>query len=582
VISIYSNRVENAMKISPTRCPLVLLAWLFACAIGFSEDRADLASEPEFRHSVQPVRISLGTVPPAPAASADDGSSNVAHDHNDPGSQVVEPALINPFAERVEYDPRISEPTPGFHWRLSEALFAALESPVEPLGGFFASMIGAEHHHVQTELDSRPIGIQPIPPRPNLVFETGDHFLSTGFLEQGLEIPTGAVWRPSIWVWGEMRGGYNYFDRSAAPAVHEAATRLDLFAQLNLSGTERILVGLRPLDRERGAVRQFTSYDFQNDRGIDATNIDVQTLFFEGDFGEIFPGLDPYDTESLDYGFSIGRQPMLFQQGLLINEDMIDALTVTRNTLNGQGNLNLRMTGVYAWNRINRNNNVPDDNAQMVGLFTESDFRWATVNADVAYLASGTPALGDSLAFGLSAIRRFQGFDNIYNSSAHFLASIATSGETAASGDGILLFHQFSWTPHHTEDLIYLNAFWAIDQFTSPARGPLMGGPLGQVGILFAAPGLGQFGAPLSNQATNAAGASLGYQFFFDETRQQVIWEVGGRSDTDDTNQAAIATALQYQRAFGQHWIFLMNGFVAKREAQSVLPGGRLEVLYRF
>ena len=47
--------------------------------------------------------------------------------------------------------------------------------------------------------------------------------------------------------------------------------------------------------------------------------------------------------------------PILAQQGLLINEDMIDAVTVTRNTIYGGDILNLRMTSVYAWDRINRN-----------------------------------------------------------------------------------------------------------------------------------------------------------------------------------------------------------------------------------
>ncbi|MCH8284337.1 MAG: hypothetical protein IIC20_07155, partial [Chloroflexi bacterium] len=44
----------------------------------------------------------------------------------------------------------------------------------------------------------------------------------------------------------------------------------------------------------------------------------------EGDFGEIFPRLDPLDSEQLDIGFSVGRMPLLAQQGLFINEDKID------------------------------------------------------------------------------------------------------------------------------------------------------------------------------------------------------------------------------------------------------------------
>lgn len=546
--------------------------WISVCALALSGEPVELASKPEFVPRLQPVQISFAEIPPAPEGNEQ------TYGYPD----FSEPELIDPFAERVEYDPSVREPNPEFQWHLSEALFDALSAPADPLAGFFSHLIGAEHDEIHSPLHDHAIGLQMIPERPPLAIEWGEKFLSPGRLEQGIETGTGAVWRPALWVWGEMRTGYNYIDVRNAPTVDEVASRLDLFAQLNLTGTERILLGVRPLDEERGAIRRFSSYDFQDDRRIGGENFDVQTLFFEGDFGEIFPNLDPYDIEALDYGFSIGRQPMSFQQGLLINEDMIDAATVTRNTLNGHGNLNLRMTGVYGWNRIHRNNNVPDDNAQLIGLFTESDYRWATVNADVAFVSSGSEMLRDSLAFGLSAIRRIQGYHNIYNSSAHVLGSFATEGETAASGDGLLLFHQLSWTPHCSGDLIYLNAFWAIDQFTSPARGTLMGGPLGQVGILYSAAGLGRYGAALSNEASSAAGASLGYQFFFDETRQQMIWEVGGRSDTNGIDRAAIATALQYQRAIGQHWIFLVNGFVSKREEQGVIPGGRLEVLYRF
>eukprot|EP00913_Durusdinium_trenchii_P035260 g32990.t1 len=521
--------------------------------------------------------ISAGPVPPAPRAL---GAPEV-----DPNMHSTYRSPDLPYADPVQYDESIAEPKGSLPERVVEGVLGAIEAPAKPFAKLISRTLDIEHLEWPTELDGHPIGIQEIPDRPPLLLELNEEFLAPGFLEAGMELPTGAVWRPSLWVFGTYRSGYAY-SQSPGPTISEWAQRLNLFAQLNLTGTERVVLGMRPVDQETGRMREFNSYDFRTGDSRDGWNSDVQTLFFEGDFGEIFPNLDPFDVRGLDIGFSVGRQPMSFQQGLLINEDMIDAVTVTQNTLNGNGNLNLRATGVYAWNRINRNNNMADRDAQLVGLFTESDFRHNTVNLDAAYLHSQTQ-LGSLFAFGASAIRRFHGHHNTYNSSLHILASFPTEGETAASGQGELLFSQFSWTRHHTEDLVYVNAFWAIDQFTSPARGPLQGGPLGQTGILFAAPGLGRFAPPLSNQATNAYGGSIGYQMFFDDLRKQVVWEIGGRDNTDGNtlngaNAAAIATGMRYQQAIGQHWIVVVDGFLAKRESAGLAPGARLEFLAKF
>lgn len=478
-------------------------------------------------------------------------------------------------------------------WELFEAIPTLLSKPNEPLGEMFANIFHTEHVKVETDLDEHAIGIQPIPPRPQLIVDLNDGFMSPGFLEQGIELPTGAIWRPSLWVFGQSRSGFQYAARDVDPVV-EFATRLDLFAQANFTGTERILFGLRPFDEEEFTRREFTGYDFNNGNSVDGLNSEIQTLFFEGDFGEIFPGLDPYDSMLLDYGFSVGRMPLLAQQGLLLNEDMIDAVTVTRNTLNGGGNLNFRATGVYAWNKVNRSSSIAqamgqpipasvrDASSEMVAILTESDYLHNTVNFDVAY-AYGDQTFGDVLAFGLSGIRRVHGYHNTYNTSIHVLASFPTEETTPFAEQGELIFAQTSWTPHHTEDLIYLNGFLAIDQFTSPARGPLAASPLGQTGILFAHPGLGSTGPPLGVRTNNTAGAILGYQFFFDHTRRQLIWEVGGFKEHEGANNnGAAGTILRYQQAFGQHHILVLDGFVRKRESEDVLPGARIEFLTRF
>ena len=507
---------------------------------------------------------------------------------NEPTFPTPERLPLSEYVEKEWTAIQFPEEKAPFCWELAEALPTALTWPNKPLGHLFESLLFTEHDKLKTDLDEEPIGLQPIPSRPPLILELNEKFLDSGFLSQGVELPTGAVWRPSLWVFGQFRTALQYFDnRGPTTPVAESASRLDLFGQVNLSSTERLLIGLRPLDEELATRREFTSYDFNLDRTLDGWNADFQTLFFEGDFGEIFPWLDPYDSKLLDLGFSVGRMPLLAQQGLLINEDMIDAVTVTRNTLNGHGNLNLRMTGVYAWNRLNRNSpttepNTLDPGSKMVALLTESDFACSTVNLDVAY-AYGDPAFGDLIAFGVSDIRRIHGYHNTYNTSLHVLASFPTDGTTPFAGQGELLFAQTSWTPHHTEDLTYVNAFLAIDQFTSPTRGPLMGGPLGQTGIVFAAPGVGRAGAPVPVRTNNTAGASLGYQFFFDHTRRQLILELGGQKEIEGSqNQGAIATVVRYQQALGQHFIWVCDGFVGKREGVGVSQGVRGEILVKF
>lgn len=471
--------------------------------------------------------------------------------------------------------------------RLLEAVPNLLTCPNEPLGNCFSRLLCSPRVRVPTCLDDYPLGLYPVPCRPPLLVECGEGFLSPGYLSHGIETCTGAVWRPAFWVFGEYRTAVQYADQGAGEPIAEWANRLDLFGQLNLSGTERLLVGLRPLDKEQFDRRVFSSYDFHDGDWIDGLNSQIQTLFFEGDFGELFPYLDPYDVRHLDIGFSAGRMPLLAQQGLLINEDRIDAVTLTRNTLFTNRDLNLRVTGVYSWGSIFRNSpdagvpNEEDSNSQMVALLTESDFVRSTVNFDTVYI-EGDPQHGDLVAFGLSGIQRWEGYFNTYNTSLHVLGSFPLGNETPFAQQGELLFAQTSWTPHHYEDLIYVNAFWAIDQFTSPARGPLMGGPLGQTGILFSSPGLGRVGAPIDVRTNDAVGGSLGYQFFFDDTRQQIIWELGGERETTGLNRGTIATALCYQRAVGQHWILVLEGFGGKQEAVDTSSGARAEMRAKF
>lgn len=428
-----------------------------------------------------------------------------------------------------------------------------------------------------------PLQLEGFPQRPRPILEIGQNFLGTGTLAQGIKLPTGALWQPYFMLFGTLRTGLNSFDNGNGQ-LSEWANRFDLFGNLYLTFTERILIGFRPLDRD-GRFTGATLQPSELDNGFeDEFNFELRTLFFEGDFAEIFPNLDKEDKHGLDYGFSVGRQIISFQEGMLIN-DNIDAVGITKiNWKFPSSAVNFRWTLLYGWNQLNRIN-LPsqDKSSSLVGLFTETDWRKSTVAFDIAYV-NADDLTGDGLYLGLSSVQRM----GKYNTSFRILSSFPIGDETIHNSQGTLLFSEISWTPHGNHNLVYINAFAGIDNFRSASRDPSVGGPLGRTGILYAAVGLGRYGAALSNDASESGGGSLGYQMFFAHDRQQLILELGGRYATNDFGQRAVAGGASYQIALGRRWIFRLDGFTSFVSRDALLTddevrfGGRFEILTRF
>ena len=69
---------------------------------------------------------------------------------------------------------------------------------------------------------------------------------------------------------------------------------------------------------------------------------------------------------------------------------------------------------------------------------------------------------------------------------------------------------------------------------------------------------------------------------FFNHLKDQVVFEVGGRQDTDGVNDGALATGIRYQKALDQHWLVVVDAFVSKRESRNVGQGGRIELQMKF
>ncbi|MDF1792695.1 MAG: hypothetical protein P1U88_12335 [Thalassobaculaceae bacterium] len=418
-----------------------------------------------------------------------------------------------------------------------------------------------------------------LPERATPLLEIGPDLLGTGPLDPGFELPTGAVWQPALWVFGQYRTGVGVFRNGTATEVQEWANRLDLFANLRLSGTERVLLGLSPL-RDGGRYSGYHRRP-EADEGFDNQfSGEITALFFEGEIGEIFPNADPFDAGGLDIGFTVGRQQLLFQEGLLIN-DTVDAVAVTRDTLIVRDvSVDTRLTALFGWGNIHRSDNERDDKAKLAGLFSETDFRASTVALDAVWVTGGEDGGSgtDGLFLGAAATQRL----GKVNTAFRLAQSVALDEASDAVDTGTVFLAELSGDPMGNDDVLYINAAWALDRFTSAARDPISGGPLGPVGILFAAPNLGDFGTALSNRADDVVAAAAGYQMFFNQERTQLVAEIGIRIATDPDHQDAAAIGLRFQQALGARFVLQLDGFVSREEARDLGYGARSELLVRF
>ena len=433
--------------------------------------------------------------------------------------------------------------------------------------------------------------IQLLPPsdtgtRPALIYEGGDAFLGVGDLYEGFETPWGAVWQPQLWIFGTMRSSVHMYDNSSANSTaSEWANRLDLYANIQLTGTEKFIIGIRPLDKNEPS--KFSRVAFNDNRGDGRSefNGDIRTMFFEGDLGSLFPRLDPEGTSWLDYGFSVGRQLLQFQEGIMLNDE-VDAIALIRNNIHLPGIPGLRSSFVWGWNDLGRSDAERDDRANMFGLFNSADTQKTYWNLDLVYVTD-EDAVGDSYHIGLSAIQRI-GF---YSTAFRINTSIAEEDDNAEVGTGTLYSAEFSFTPKRSDDIVYFNAYFASGKFTQVGREPVVGGPLGALGILFASPSIGNFGSEMISFANDVAGFAMGYQAFWNHHRTNLTLELATRIDTSDKGCITtgrgkrcddIAIGFEFRQRLAQRIQLQIDSHYTVQEKRSNGYGLRTEILYQF
>ncbi|MDJ0786530.1 MAG: hypothetical protein QNK05_06950 [Myxococcota bacterium] len=423
-------------------------------------------------------------------------------------------------------------------------------------------------------LPEEPSELESLPERPRPILELGSGYLEAEPIPLGFRLPGGAVWQPQLLVWGTLRSALQAETGGDVDRA-EWATRFDLFGQLSLTPTERLVIGIEPF--QDGT--DFTGYRFGVDgeeaSWVSGLEVDVDSLFFEGDLGELIPRLDRDEWWPLDLGFMVGRVPVVLQDGFLI-DDRMTGFGLVQNSILATGSSNLRVSLLAAFRGVNRGRGESGADSRLVALSSELDRSEATWSLDLVYVdgASGT----DGFFGGLSGIGRFLGR---WNWTARLLGSTGVGGSSDEVGDGVLGVLGLSVAPRRTHDVAYLNLVGSVGEFTAASRSPDRGGPLARIGILFEAPGVGSIGSPFSNDADHLIGAALGYQKFFQGGRRQVVLELGARSRYDAGDGDALGMGLRFQQALGRRFILRVDGYGGTRSGHGGFAGGRAEIVLK-
>lgn len=410
-----------------------------------------------------------------------------------------------------------------------------------------------------------------LPERAAPLIEVGGRFLDTGPIGEQWELFTGAFWQPRLWLIGNYRTALQFSDSGADSYHGEWVHQLNLGFNLQLSGTERLFLEINPLNQNS----QHTGIEFKPAEKGWRTHLDgnISSLFFEGDLGEVFPFLNSNDEGGGDVGFSVGRQRLTLQEGYLMN-DILDMVGVTQNSILIPGSSNFLITGFWAWSEVNRFNRDEDEDAMLFGVHARMDRPIATWDFDAIAIVDEDDV--PHYVAGLSAISRI----GHYGLALRALGSLVTDDHDFAD-TGLLLAFQSNVTPNGSDDLLYLNGFWQIGEYTPGSLDNISPGPLAQTGILFAANAIGRIAPLLSGDVEKGFGAALGYEWLINRNTQTWL-ELGFRIFEEDQPYWQVGLVNRWQFATSDRSVFIVDAGVEKTDEEETAWLARAEWLIKF
>jgi hypothetical protein len=393
---------------------------------------------------------------------------------------------------------------------------------------------------------------------------------------------------PTMWhlmFYGDWRTAAGVSDLGNAE-VARLATRLNLDIDFQMTATERIHALVRPFEDGKN----LTSWDFTGEAGGDDgrdndfnLDVDLDAIFFEGDMGPILQGLTGR-RNSLDLPFTFGKIPLLFQNGVWLEDAFVGA-AATMPALNSPrfdiSNMDLTVfAGVDdVSNGSIKNEGVNlEGGTKMVGAaaFIETRSGYAEAGWGYAVNTGGGP---DADTHNLSAAWTKRYFDFVSNSTR----VIVNFG--VDSTNGILLLSENSFRTRQPYTLLpYVNLFAGVGEPQSLARDAGAGGVLKNTGINFEADALTLF-PRLDDTGHDKVGGAIGLEYlpnlFSAKHRSQIVLELAALHSNKQTGGDLgdqVGLGVRYQIAIATSWILRADVMTAYVEDGADISGIRFEV----
>ncbi len=391
---------------------------------------------------------------------------------------------------------------------------------------------------------------------------------------------------PGLSVFGDWRTAVAYNDNGEIE-VGQVATRLNLDIDYKITGTERIHAFVRPFDKGGN----FTRHEFSGG-DESGTNIEIDgnldTLFFEGDVGQIYGGLSDIDAP-FDLPIAFGLMPYLTQNGVWIEDAFVGgAVSLAAKSSPKFDITNMDFTLFGGFDKVttpafvNEDGGLNDDDASMIGIaaFIEAtegyyEFGYGFVN--------GENEFSDLDYHSLTAAytQRYGGW--LSNS----LRALWTFGQSPDAGnertaDGLMLIAENSLITSLPSTLVpYFNVWLGIDKPQPLADDS---GILKNTGILFETDGLTGF-PKLDDTGHDSFGGAIGVSYLFNLDRQIVVELARVQTFEDDGNGAGddqTGIGIRYQHPIAPAWILRTDAMVGFRKNQDDLFGTRFEIRRKF